>query len=57
MKSSKRTSDKKVVYEPKSAPAEPFILVAYDFAVTTTVSFEVFNPRDCNTAREELSHD
>jgi hypothetical protein len=57
MKSSKRTSDKKVVEKLKSAPTEPFVLVAYDFTVTATVSFEVFNPRDCDTAREELSRD
>jgi hypothetical protein len=52
-----RKHDKKVRIEKPPAPAPAFVSVPYDYAVTVQVSFEVFNPRDCDTAREELSHD
>ena len=56
MKKSRKQNSRKTVHridKPQSAPAEVFVLVPYDYAVTVHVSFEVFDPRDA--AKEELS--
>ena len=49
-----QTNDKKVqkVNEPQLAPPEPFILVTPEFP-----SYEMFNPRDCDEARDLLARD